>query len=143
MGTELTDGRAGTELAETAGTGTELTDGRAGTELAAGRAGTELAETAGMGTELTDGRAGTELTEGRAGTELAETAGTGTELTEGRAGTELAGDYLYLGRLFCQAPEVDGAAVISSGVALKPGVFIRGRVFARAGFDLEIQALDS
>jgi ribosomal protein S12 methylthiotransferase len=57
-------------------------------------------------------------------------------------GTELAGDYLYLGRLFCQAPEVDGAAVVSSGAAPRPGTFIRGRVFARAGFDLEIRALD-
>jgi ribosomal protein S12 methylthiotransferase len=43
----------------------------------------------------------------------------------------------YLGRLFCHAPEVDGAAVIT-GAALEPGDMIRGRVFARAGFDLEV-----
>jgi ribosomal protein S12 methylthiotransferase len=48
---------------------------------------------------------------------------------------------LYLGRLFSQAPEVDGAAVIASGEALVPGTLIRGRVFARAGFDLEVAAL--
>jgi ribosomal protein S12 methylthiotransferase len=48
---------------------------------------------------------------------------------------------LYLGRLFSQAPEVDGAAVISSEGELVPGTLIRGRVFARAGFDLEVAAL--
>jgi ribosomal protein S12 methylthiotransferase len=48
-------------------------------------------------------------------------------------------DGLYLGRLPCQAPEVDGSAVISGGRELLPGTFVRGRVFARAGFDLEIR----
>ena len=48
-------------------------------------------------------------------------------------------DRLYLGRLYCQAPEVDGAAVISSRRPLKAGVIVRGRVFARAGIDLEIR----
>jgi ribosomal protein S12 methylthiotransferase len=47
---------------------------------------------------------------------------------------------LYLGRLPCQAPEVDGAAVISAGAVLEPGTFVRGRIFARAGFDLEVRA---
>ncbi|GHV15782.1 ribosomal protein S12 methylthiotransferase RimO [Spirochaetia bacterium] len=46
---------------------------------------------------------------------------------------------LYLGRLACQAPEVDGAAVISTDRDLEPGTFVRGRVFARAGFDLEVR----
>jgi ribosomal protein S12 methylthiotransferase len=46
---------------------------------------------------------------------------------------------LYLGRLFCHAPEVDGAAVITAA-ALEPGDLVRGRVFARAGFDLEVAA---
>jgi ribosomal protein S12 methylthiotransferase len=50
-------------------------------------------------------------------------------------------DRLYLGRLFAQAPEVDGAAVICSEEPLVPGALIRGRVFARAGFDLEVAAL--
>lgn len=52
---------------------------------------------------------------------------------------------LYLGRLYCQAPEVDGAAVISdtrmasgSDQHLTPGAFVRGRVTGRAGFDLEV-----
>jgi ribosomal protein S12 methylthiotransferase len=51
----------------------------------------------------------------------------------------LAGEEgLYLGRLYCQAPEVDGAAVISSGRPLAPGALVRGRVTGRAGFDLEL-----
>jgi ribosomal protein S12 methylthiotransferase len=45
---------------------------------------------------------------------------------------------LYLGRLYCQAPEVDGSAVIRSDKPLTPGTFIQGRVFGRAGFDLEV-----
>jgi ribosomal protein S12 methylthiotransferase len=45
---------------------------------------------------------------------------------------------LYLGRLPCQAPEVDGAAVISADMELRPGNFVHGRVFARSGFDLEV-----
>ncbi|MDR3192799.1 MAG: 30S ribosomal protein S12 methylthiotransferase RimO [Treponema sp.] len=45
---------------------------------------------------------------------------------------------LYLGRLYCQAPEVDGAAVISSRRPLEPGVLARGGVTGRVGFDLEI-----
>jgi ribosomal protein S12 methylthiotransferase len=47
---------------------------------------------------------------------------------------------LYLGRLYCQAPEVDGAAVIDSDRNLVPGTFVRGTVAGRAGFDLRIQA---
>jgi ribosomal protein S12 methylthiotransferase len=46
---------------------------------------------------------------------------------------------LYLGRLFCQAPEVDGTAVIQTHGALKPGVFVRGRIIARTGFDLQVR----
>jgi ribosomal protein S12 methylthiotransferase len=47
---------------------------------------------------------------------------------------------LYLGRLYCQAPEVDGAALIHCGDGgnLEPGTFIKGRVFARTGFDLQV-----
>jgi ribosomal protein S12 methylthiotransferase len=48
-------------------------------------------------------------------------------------------DGLYLGRLYCQAPEVDGAAVIhGGGRPLEPGTFISGRVFGREGFDLQV-----
>ncbi|MDR2782239.1 MAG: 30S ribosomal protein S12 methylthiotransferase RimO [Treponema sp.] len=54
---------------------------------------------------------------------------------------KIRGEDLYLGRLFCHAPEVDGSAVISSGAVLEPASFIRGKVFARAGFDLEVAPL--
>jgi ribosomal protein S12 methylthiotransferase len=48
---------------------------------------------------------------------------------------------LYLGRLPCQAPEVDGAAVISADTVLEPGTFVRSAVFARAGLDLEVRTV--
>ena len=48
---------------------------------------------------------------------------------------------LYLGRLPCQAPEVDGAAVITSPRPLERGALVPCRVFARAGFDLQVQPL--
>ena len=44
---------------------------------------------------------------------------------------------LYLARAACQAPEVDGATVLSSNVPLSPGSFTRGRIFRRAGIDLD------
>jgi ribosomal protein S12 methylthiotransferase len=46
---------------------------------------------------------------------------------------------LYLGRLFCQAPDVDGSALIHTDGPLEPGRLIRCRVFARSGFDLEVR----
>jgi ribosomal protein S12 methylthiotransferase len=49
------------------------------------------------------------------------------------------GEDLYLGRSYAQAPEVDGAMVISTGKTLRNGSFVRGRVCLRAGFDLEIR----
>ncbi|MDR2314132.1 MAG: MiaB/RimO family radical SAM methylthiotransferase [Spirochaetaceae bacterium] len=53
------------------------------------------------------------------------------------------GDSLWLGRLYCHAPEVDGAAVVCSADtqklrALKPGSLVPGRISRRAGFDMEI-----
>jgi ribosomal protein S12 methylthiotransferase len=47
---------------------------------------------------------------------------------------------LYLGRLYCQAPEVDGAAVIHGGEGrpLEPGALVKCKVFARRGFDLQV-----
>jgi ribosomal protein S12 methylthiotransferase len=48
---------------------------------------------------------------------------------------------LYLGRLYCQAPEVDGVSLIFSEEPLGPGSLVRGRVQGRAGFDLEVRAL--
>ena len=46
---------------------------------------------------------------------------------------------LYLGRLPCQAPEVDGVAVILSSRPLELGSKLPCRVTGRAGFDLEVQ----
>jgi ribosomal protein S12 methylthiotransferase len=48
---------------------------------------------------------------------------------------------VWLGRLFCQAPEVDGATVIESAVPLLPGRFVQGTVIGRAGFDLRLGAV--
>ena len=49
----------------------------------------------------------------------------------------------YLGRLYCHAPEIDGAAVIAGGeTADNPpqlGTLVPCRVIARRGFDLEVQ----
>ncbi|MFQ3547271.1 MAG: 30S ribosomal protein S12 methylthiotransferase RimO [Termitinemataceae bacterium] len=44
---------------------------------------------------------------------------------------------LYIGRTLCQAPEVDGATVITSDVPLTPGDIVTARVFARSGIDLD------
>jgi ribosomal protein S12 methylthiotransferase len=55
---------------------------------------------------------------------------------------ENADEYLWLGRLYCHAPEVDGAAVIvgTAGRAeLKAGDLLPCRVVARRGFDLEVR----
>jgi len=49
---------------------------------------------------------------------------------------------LWLGRLYCQAPEIDGAAVIISekeAFDLKPGTLTPCKVIARRGFDLEVR----
>jgi ribosomal protein S12 methylthiotransferase len=58
--------------------------------------------------------------------------------------SEQDGANLWLGRLLCHAPEVDGAAILRTegppppGIA--PGAMIRARVIRRAGFDLELRA---
>ena len=46
---------------------------------------------------------------------------------------------LYLGRLPCQAPDIDGSAVISSDKDLEIGALVQCRVFARSGLDLEVR----
>jgi ribosomal protein S12 methylthiotransferase len=48
---------------------------------------------------------------------------------------------LYLGRLYCQAPEVDGTAVIHAGDGrpLEPGALVQCTVFARTGIDLQVR----
>ena len=56
------------------------------------------------------------------------------------------GENFWLGRLYCQAPDIDGAAVIASsdidnawGESLRVGDFVRCKVIARRGFDLEVR----
>ena len=55
-------------------------------------------------------------------------------------------DNFYLGRLYCQAPDIDGAAVIVSGGetenALQLGTLVPCKITARRGFDLEVRVLD-
>ena len=45
---------------------------------------------------------------------------------------------MYLGRLAIQAPEVDGAAVLTTDQALPLGTIIQAKVIARNGVDLEL-----
>jgi ribosomal protein S12 methylthiotransferase len=55
---------------------------------------------------------------------------------------DIEGENLWLGRLYCHAPEVDGAAVIAGaadGAELKAGDILPCRVIARRGFDLEVR----
>jgi ribosomal protein S12 methylthiotransferase len=46
---------------------------------------------------------------------------------------------LWLGRLYCQAPDIDGAAVITGGQNLQAGKLAKCRIAARRGFDLVVQ----
>jgi ribosomal protein S12 methylthiotransferase len=45
---------------------------------------------------------------------------------------------LYLGRAYCQAPEVDGVSLILSEKKLTPGSLVNCRVRCRTGIDLEL-----
>jgi ribosomal protein S12 methylthiotransferase len=50
----------------------------------------------------------------------------------------------WLGRLYCQAPDIDGAAVIAgetAGINLQLGDIVQCKVTARRGFDLEVRPL--
>ena len=51
------------------------------------------------------------------------------------------GENFWLGRLYCQAPDVDGAAVIvgAEGESPQIGKFAKCSVIARRGFDLEVR----
>ena len=51
------------------------------------------------------------------------------------------GENFWLGRLYCQAPDIDGAAVIvgAEGESPQIGKFAKGKVIARRGFDLEVR----
>jgi len=46
---------------------------------------------------------------------------------------------LWLGRLYCQAPDIDGTAVILSDKNLQTGILVKCRIAARRGFDLEVR----
>jgi ribosomal protein S12 methylthiotransferase len=48
---------------------------------------------------------------------------------------------VYLGRAYCQAPEVDGAVLVSGGKALSPGQLVPCTVTGRAGIDLEARVI--
>ena len=53
-------------------------------------------------------------------------------------------DDFWLGRLYCQAPDIDGAAVISGSMEqpeLQSGMFVPCKVIARRGFDLEVSVV--
>ena len=55
------------------------------------------------------------------------------------------GENLWLGRLYCHAPDIDGAAVITTGAAggknPQTGSLVPCKVTARRGFDLEVALL--
>jgi ribosomal protein S12 methylthiotransferase len=48
------------------------------------------------------------------------------------------GEPLWLGRLYCHAPEVDGAAVVTGGGNAQAGDVVHCTVVARRGVDLEV-----
>jgi len=53
------------------------------------------------------------------------------------------GENFWLGRLYCQAPDIDGAAVIvgggADGESPQTGKFVKCKAIARRGFDLEVR----
>ncbi|MCL1837054.1 MAG: radical SAM protein [Treponema sp.] len=60
------------------------------------------------------------------------------------AGEGLEGKPIWLGRLYCHAPEVDGAAVVAGETApLAAGALVPCTVIARRGFDLEVRLVGS
>ncbi|MCL2720993.1 MAG: 30S ribosomal protein S12 methylthiotransferase RimO [Treponema sp.] len=66
------------------------------------------------------------------------------EQLDARDDNDEESETIWLGRLFCQAPDIDGAAVIVSdetGKKLQTGTFAKCKVIARRGFDLEVRVL--
>ncbi|MCL2244450.1 MAG: 30S ribosomal protein S12 methylthiotransferase RimO [Treponema sp.] len=65
-------------------------------------------------------------------------------LTEEKISAAGAED-IFLGRLYCQAPDIDGSAVIingnKDGKILHTGTLVPCKITARNGFDLEVQIL--
>jgi len=66
-------------------------------------------------------------------------------LIEERIDSNTDEENFWLGRLYCQSPEIDGAAVIvggeTTGVNPKLGELVPCKVVARRGFDLEVRLL--
>jgi ribosomal protein S12 methylthiotransferase len=61
-------------------------------------------------------------------------------------GEKSSADELWLGRLYCHAPDIDGAAMITGSgetkrKTIQAGNFVSCKVIARHGFDLEVQVL--
>ena len=62
-------------------------------------------------------------------------------LTEERIDSAAGDETLWLGRLYCHAPDIDGAVVITggeNGENPQTGNFAKCKVIARRGFDLEV-----
>jgi ribosomal protein S12 methylthiotransferase len=53
-----------------------------------------------------------------------------------------SGEIMWLGRLYCQAPEVDGIALVSGGANRTPGELVPCTVITRRGFDLEVKTAE-
>jgi len=63
-----------------------------------------------------------------------------TEDTQSTQDTQSGGS-IWLGRLFCQAPDIDGSTVIINGNNLQAGTLVKCKVTARHGFDLEVRII--
>jgi len=64
-------------------------------------------------------------------------------LVEEQIDSPAAEENFWLGRLYCQAPDIDGAAVITGAAEINPqlGNIIPCKIIARRGFDLEARLL--
>jgi ribosomal protein S12 methylthiotransferase len=63
-------------------------------------------------------------------------------LLEEQINGDNANENLWLGRLYCHAPEVDGAAVVTGGdTESKAGEVVPCTVVGRRGFDLEVRRM--
>jgi len=64
-------------------------------------------------------------------------------LIEEHIDSESAEENFWLGRLYCQAPDIDGATVIAGAAEINPqlGDIVTCKVIARRGFDLEARLL--
>jgi len=64
-------------------------------------------------------------------------------LIEEQIDSPAAEEKFWLGRLYCQSPDIDGAAVIAGAAEINPqlGDIVPCKVIARHGFDLEVHLL--